>query len=104
MTFPKSLIIGGIKWRIVYDRKVSGGEFYWSEHIIKVGAKETDERKFNILIHEICETIMVNNLMRYKKCLDGSIGNGDYIFSFNHKEFEIFTDELSGVLKQWKTR
>ncbi len=33
---PKSLIIGGIKWNIVFDKKVSGGEFYWHTHLIKI--------------------------------------------------------------------
>jgi len=100
MKFPKFLIIGGVKWSIIFDRKIGGGEFYWGKHWIKINAKHSDERKFNVLIHEICETIMVNNIMRYQKCL-AEIYSNDYLFSFNHDSFEIFADELAGVLKQF---
>lgn len=98
--FPKSLIIGGIKWQIIIDPKIRGGEFDWEKHTIKIEKKYSDERKFDVLIHEICEAIMVNNLMRYKKCLDQT-SNGDYLFSFNHDSFEIYTQELAGIMKQF---
>jgi len=69
--------------------------------VLKIEKALTQERKFNILIHEICEIIMVNNIMRYQKGLDGEKSNGDYIFSFDHDRFMIFTEELSGILKQF---
>jgi len=100
MKFPKFLVIGGVKWKIIFDRKTNGGEFYWGKHLIKINAKHSDERKFNVLIHEVCETIMVNNMMRYQKTL-AEIYSNDYLFSFNHDSFEIFADELAGVLKQF---
>lgn len=99
MRFPKTIIIGGIKWKLVFDPKTSGGEFYWGKHLIKINKKYSDERKFNILIHEVAEAILVNNLMRYQKCLS-EIYNGDYLFSFDHDEFGIFTNELAGIIKQ----
>lgn len=97
--FPKSIIIGGIKWQIVFA-KVCGGEFRWKEHLIKIDRSYSDERKFQVLIHEICEVITVNNAMRYQKCFS-EVHNGDYLFSFDHDRFEIFADELAGVLKQF---
>ena len=100
MKFPKFLVIGGVKWKIIFDHKTRGGEFSWAKHLIKISAKYSDERKFNVLIHEICETIMVNNMMRYQKTL-AEIYSNDYLFSFNHDSFEIFADELAGVLKQF---
>lgn len=99
MKFPKSLIIGGVKWKIVFDRKITGGEFRWHNHIIKIEAKYSDERKWQVLIHEIAEVIMVNNTMRFQKNFT-HIGNGDYLFNFDHDRFEIFTDELAGILRQ----
>lgn len=104
MNFPKTLIIGGVKWEIILDPKVNGGEFYWETHIIKIRKQYSNERKFEVLIHEICEVIMVNNVMRYKKCIDQT-SNSDYLFSFNHDSFEIYTNELAGIIKQFmKTR
>ena len=100
MKLPKLLVIGGVKWKIVSDLRTSGGSFVWHDHIIKIEKRISWERQFNILIHEICEVIMVNNIMRYQKCFYGQPHNGDYLFSFNHDSFEIFTDELSGILKQ----
>src|SRR3990167_6534858 len=99
MKFPKSLIIGGIKWKIIIDPKVSGGEFSWQKHTIKIEKKYSDERKWQVLIHEICEIIMVNNTMRYQKNFV-YISNGDYLFAFDHDRFEIFTNELAGIIKQ----
>lgn len=101
MNFPKTLIIGGVPWKIIFDKKVSGGEFRWKDHTIRIHAKYTDERKWQVLIHEIVEAILVNNSMRWSPAFD-NVQAGDYLFSFNHKEFEIFTDELSGILKQLK--
>jgi len=99
MKFPKTIIIGGIPWKIVFDKKTDGGEFYWKKHLIKIDKTYSVERKFSVLIHEICEVIFVNNLMRYQKSLS-EVSNGDYLFSFDHDRFEIFSDELSGILRQ----
>jgi len=101
MKFPKTLLIGGVNWKVIIDKKINGGAFWWHTHTIKIEKTLTQERKFNILIHEICEIIMVNNIMRYQKGLDGEKSNGDYIFSFDHDRFMIFTEELSGILKQF---
>ncbi len=100
MRFPKHLIIGGVKWKIVFDKKTEGGEFYWGKHLIKIDRTYSDERRFQVLIHEISEAIMVNNMMRFQKSLS-EVNNGDYLFSFDHDRFEIFTDELAGILKQF---
>ena len=100
MKIPKSLLICGVKYSIIFDKKILGGAFWWHKHIIKIEKAMSFERRFNILIHEVCEIIMVSNIMRYQKCLEGDTHNGDYIFSFDHDRFEIFTEELGGVLKQ----
>jgi len=101
MKLPCSLIIGGVTWKVILDKKTSGGSFYWHEHIIKIDKSYDYERRFQVLIHEICEIIMVNNMMRWNK-VTGGVGNGNYLFSFDHDRFEIFTDELAGVMRQIK--
>jgi len=98
MKFPKYILIGGVKYKVVFDLKVRGGEFYWGKHLIKVEKGLSNERQFVILLHEICEAIMVENFMRYQKCIDGQIHNGDYIFNFQHDAFEIFSSALAGIL------
>ena len=100
MTFPKTLIIGGVKWSIVFDKKTSGGRFTWHNHQIKIQADYSDERKFGVLIHEIVETILMNNTMRYHKSVT-AVYNSDYLFVFDHDRFEIFANELAGILGQF---
>lgn len=100
MRLPKTLILGGVKWKIVIKKGVRGGAFYWHEHRIEIDKSHSSERRFQVLIHEIVEAILVNNTMRYSKCI-AEAHNGDYLFSFGHDRFEIFTDELAGVLKQF---
>jgi len=39
--------------------------------------------------------------MRWNK-VTGGVGNGNYLFSFDHDRFEIYTDELAGVMRQIK--
>lgn len=101
--FPKFLVIGGVKWEILFDKKTRGGAFFWRDHKIMIDDSYFFERRFQVLIHEICEAIMVNNVMRYQKGLS-EVGNGDYLFSFDHDRFEIFTDELAGIIKQFMGR
>jgi len=98
MKFPKSILICGVNYKVVFDKKVLGGEFYWAKHLIKIEKGLDNERKFAILLHEICEAIMVENFMRFQKCIDGPMHNGDYLFVFNHDNFEIFTNFLAGIL------
>jgi len=101
MKLPKTLIIGGVKWKVELDSKIEGGAFFWRDHVIKIQKHYSDERKFQVLIHEVVEAILVNDNMRYQKHFSSGPENGDYLFAFNHDRFEIFTDELSGVLKQF---
>ena len=101
MKFPNSIRIYGVNYKVEFNEKVRGGEFYWRKHLIRIEKGLSNERKFTILLHEICEIIMVENFMRFQKCLEEVERNTDYIFNFNHDQFEIFTNELSGILKQW---
>ena len=73
MNFPKTLIIGGVKWKVIFDRKTKGGEFYWSKHLIKIDKSYSDERRFQVLIHEIIEAIMVNNMINKLPITHGEI-------------------------------
>jgi hypothetical protein len=91
-------MIGGVNWNLILDKNTNAGEFLWGTHTIKIKNDLSDERKFNVLIHEIIEVIMTNNMMRFQKCVDNP-NNGDYLFCFDHDKFEVFTDELSGILK-----
>jgi hypothetical protein len=100
MQIPKTLIIGGVTWTVVIKKDSPGGSFRWHKQEIGIGRDCTMDRKITILVHEVAEIILTNNIMRYQKCLDGEMNNGDFLFVFNHDQFGIFTEELSGVLKQ----
>lgn len=99
MKIPKLVLIGGVNYKVIFDKKVKGGEFWWGKHLIKIEKGLSSERQFAIFIHEICEAIMVDNFMRFQKCIDGDIHNGDYLFNFKHDAFEIFTSTLAGILQ-----
>lgn len=104
MKLPTTLTIGGVCWKIQACRIENGGEFRWDKHTIKINKDYTPARQFEVLIHEVAEVIMTNNMMRYGKCLSGMNANGDYLFSFNHDSFEIFTNELGGIMNELMRR
>lgn len=102
MRFPKSVFIAGVDYKIAFDEKVRGGEFYWFKHLIKIEKGMSNERKFCVLIHEICEIVMIEKFMRFQKGIDGAVHNGDYMFIFNHDKFEDFTNDLAGIVRKMK--
>ena len=102
MKIPKTIMIGGIRWSVVLDKTITGGQFWWKDHTVKIGKNQSKERIINCLLHEIAEVILVNNNNRFMKCITDESGNGDYLFCFNHDQFEVFMAELTGIIKQLK--
>jgi len=94
-----TLIISGKTYKIKFDDKLTGGWFRNLDQTIVLGTKPpiTKEGIWEVLLHEVCETILAEREMRYH--LYSKPGNGDYLFSFDHKEFQQFVKDLYLALK-----
>lgn len=96
MKYPKTLRLFGYNWKleIVEDKsKENGGSFNWSERKIVVNNRYGE--LYMILLHEIIESIMVRNLVRYY----GNEGNSEFKFMFNHTEFCKIVDDIFQALQ-----
>jgi hypothetical protein len=98
---PKEIRICGKLYKIEIDDNLgSAGEFSCSRQIIKIGRKRISEkRQLDTLMHEIIETILVERDARYQLPYTNN-DNGDYIFNFNHKEWEHIAVDISDILDQ----
>lgn len=93
------LIISGKTYSIKFDPKLAGGWFQNLNQTIIVGTKPpiSKEGIWEVLLHEVCEVILAEREMRYH--LYSKPENGDYLFSFTHKEFQQFIKDLYLALK-----
>ena len=98
MKLPLKLTICGKVYKII-RKDLGGGEFCLGDQRIVIGTRWSDEVQFETFIHEIMEVILAEKDFRYSREVDQRT-NGDYLFSFNHKEFENAMDEFSYVLRQ----
>lgn len=97
MKLPKTLTVAGYEWEIRRG-KGHGACFDAVEHWIDVGTSGTDDQQWEWFIHELCEGILSDNLLRYRKPHTPA-ENGDYMFVFDHSEFELlFAKPLSQAL------
>ncbi len=95
MKIPKKTTIDGRQWSITTDRKSNGAFCDSSKVMINIGAAEGCGLK-NYL-HECLEVILIESHNRYRNQHSDN-NNGDYIFVFNHNEFEKICSDLSIVI------
>ena len=99
MKLPKKLIICGNTYQIKYNPKHNGGSFSCNTQVITIGTRDTKEATFRVLIHEILEIILSERDHRYQLNRT-EVENGDYLFSFNHSQYENVAYDLAYVLRQ----
>lgn len=100
MKFPKTIIIAGRTWKISINKKDRGGWFNSDKGTILIGTKSyTKEETMQVFIHEVLEAVMSNNLLRYKLPYVKN-DNGNYMFVFNHKEFEKVVTDFYLAIKE----
>jgi hypothetical protein len=98
MIIPKSLIIKNSTWNIELDPTRSGGSFNGErDNIIVIGTKNKHIILEN-LYHEILEVIITESGYRFSCYGNGE--NGDYLFNFNHKEFQNIVSDFSNCMAQ----
>jgi len=98
MKLPKKLFICGREWTITTTKKHGGGYFWGHEGKIEIGLRDK-KRILEIFLHEIIETIITERSCRYSLYEESE--NGDYLFSFNHKEFENIIKDITSILKDF---
>ena len=99
MKFPKSIIICGKTFSIIPDKNVDGGSFEYIKQEIKINPTFKDDAILEMLVHEILEVILAKNNHRYSIDFnDESCKN--FLFSFNHFDFENICSELAYSIKQ----
>jgi hypothetical protein len=97
MKLPKTVIINCKTYKVkVAD--INGGTFDTGKKLITIGKYFTNEEKQEILLHEIFETILVENNARYKLDYFETL-NSHYQFFFNHEKFDKIIVDLRFALK-----
>ena len=106
LKFPKSIIVGENSFKIEYDPKRVGGEFYyWDEEGKKVkegskiiiGTKLLKVASLDVLgtiIHELKELINVEQGVRYQT----PNSKDTYEFHYNHTQHSDMCSRLTGLL------
>lgn len=98
--FVAPVTICGKTYKIIFDKKNSGGSFSLQRQEIRIGMYHTPERAHDILVHEVLEIIMVELRYRFIYPCGGDTENGDMRFMLTHDDFEKVADELAYVLRQ----
>mgnify|MGYP001614424990 CR=1 FL=1 len=103
LKFIKSILIGDCKFKVIWDKKSSGGEFRYpwenEKGFIRIGTskhKVNPIRTLSIINNELKEIIQTEQLTRVKK--------GDeqgYEFHYTHKEHTDFCARLAGLLNEF---
>lgn len=97
MKLPKTINICGIPYKIVLNPEGNGGSVDYEKVTITIGTQYPLDVA-EVLLHEVIEATMVVRNLRYalerEEC-----SNDDYLFSFNHKEFEQLMKDVSASLK-----
>ncbi|HDY68080.1 MAG TPA: hypothetical protein ENH85_09835 [Candidatus Scalindua sp.] len=99
MKIPKKVIIAGKEFTVEKDFKGRGGSYSSDKAHIYIGTKNhTKDEIDNTFLHEVIEAILSERMLRFKLPYIGD-SNGDYLFNFNHLEFENWVRDLRLALK-----
>lgn len=78
----KSINIGGIDYKIIWDKKTAGGSFSCGKKEIMIGTELGDNYAFSVLIHELKEIIQVEQTTRYERRDE----NNNFYFNYDHAQ------------------
>jgi hypothetical protein len=100
MKLPKSVCIAGKTYKITVDKNSAGGWFGTTSQEIKIGTKGLkDEMVLITFLHEVIEAIFTERNMRYSLRYNNP-ENGDYLYSFNHDQFENAVQDIACALRR----
>ena len=102
LKFPKKIMIGSAEFLIEKNPEIAGGDFTYcnkgKKGKITIGTKHlksSPTRVLETIIHELKEVIQVEQSVRYQR-LD--LEEGEYLFSYGHKEHTDLCSRLAGLL------
>lgn len=96
MILPRRVNICGQQYVIKANPKHNGGNFSEETQMIEVGTQLPSAIPENLL-HETIEGILSSRGMRYS-LQKIEPDNGDYMFCFNHAQFEQFIKDVAAAL------
>lgn len=99
MKIPKTVLIASREWKVKTLPKEGGGYFDGSEFEIGIGTAHKPNVP-GIFLHEVAEAILAERSLRYQ-INHKPLNNGDYMFVFNHQQFEDFIFDLAYALKDY---
>ena len=97
MKLPKSISLAGVDYKVIANPTGNGGSVDLWKHIITIGTEVPSDVP-EILAHEILQSLLTIRNLRYALERE-TTENGDYLFSFNHKEYEQIAKDLAAALK-----
>jgi hypothetical protein len=97
MKLPKTITICGDKYAIKPCATSNGGSFDTFKRVITVGVLDP-LKTHSIIIHEVVELVFAIRNIRYTKEVV-SPDNGDYLFCFDHEQFNQAMEDVSAALK-----
>jgi hypothetical protein len=92
---PRKVLICGM-WFKVRSEPRGGGSFDIERAEIGIGPNES--LPWRIFIHEVLEVILAERMHRYQRPYKPP-DNGDYLFSFDHAEFDRVVRDLYAALR-----
>ena len=102
--YPKKLLVGSTKFKVIYDYKWDGGaEFSYpiegKKAFIRFGMANHKRNKgefLELLIHELKEMIQIEQSTRLF-----NVGNNSYEFHYSHMQHQDLCSRLAGLLAQF---
>lgn len=93
----KHIIIGGLKFKIIWDPKSREGRFTYEPPTIYIGISDGELMSFEILIHELKEIINIEQSTRYTPIDNRS----NYFFAYYHAQHTDLCARLAGLLDKF---
>ena len=98
MRLPKTVNIGGKKYAVRRDKSLSEGcgSGDSGRREIMVGSRNKQpEKAFETFIHEIIETVLIENNFRYHR--DGY--PDEFLYTMNHNEMSRLADDVACAIR-----
>ena len=95
----KKIRIGIQTFKIIWGKDYNGGCFSYLDHTLKIGVNASlqDLQIFGILCHEVLEICAIEMGVR----LDRPDSDSDYIFVFDHRQFNTMMEIYTGIIYQF---
>lgn len=93
----KKLQVNSFWFDIKWDSTHNGGTINYKTLVIEIGTGNNDLETLGTLTHELMEICAIEMNIRFNRpdC------NSDYLFNYDHRQFETMTNMFAGLLAQF---